>query len=876
MLEYESPAACPARGRRMNRCEALVRLVILTLLVCACPWIAAAQSGADTPASLLNSGAYAEARTRYALQLESGDDVEGYIETYLQTAEFAQGLERVEDLLRRWPESPFVHYAQGRLLVASGSLAAAESAFREAIRRKGDYWLAGLALADLYRATGRERQARSLYEVLRRRYKQGLFTSPDDLGVAGRAATRLREMHDANEALRLALELDGTHVRNLFWRAQLFAETHDDAFARELYEKAISVNPHRAELFVGLAQVTDGFAAKEALARQALDQAPDLPGALAELARLAILDGAYGEASRLVEHALEINPASVQCLARLGTIRYLQADTAAFSALEARAMQVNAASALFHRTVSEDLALRFRYPAAADFAREAVRRDPLDASANAVLGTGLLRLGRSSEARPYLERSYERDAFNLYVANTVSLLDAYEEFDELESPNFRLLIHQDEAAVLGPAILREAEQALASFLERYPYRTSGKIRIEAYNDPDDFAVRVAGIPHVGLLGVSFGDVVALNTPRAQQGRPYNWARTLWHEIGHTVAIGVSRNHVPRWLTEGLSVYEEAREHPAWHRKLEPALLRAFERGRLLALESMDRGFTRPSFPGQVLLSYYHASEVVTFLVDHHGFEAMTELLLALAQGLDEEEAVQRAFGQSRRVIDEQFRNSLRARLDSLDFALQLLPDPLAEELTGQTESPFMRELEQGNEALASGRLSEAEASFTRALAMYPAYVGANDAYRGLAAVFRRRGDTAALAEILERYLSVTEYGAAQARELAELRALQGEGARAIALLEQARMTEPYHIPTLERLAELHEEAGALQSSAQARRAVIALNPVDLADAYYRLAATLYKAADCAAARRAVLHSLELAPGFRAAQRLLLACVDPNS
>ena len=123
---------------------------------------------------------------------------------------------------------------------------------------------------------------------------------------------------------------------------------------------------------------------------------------------------------------------------------------------------------------------------------------------------------------------------------------------------------------------------------------------------------------------------------------------------------------------------------------------------------------------------------------------------------------------------------------------------------------------------------------------------------------------------------MTEYGAAQARELAELRALQGEGARAIALLEQARMTEPYHIPTLERLAELHEEAGALQSSAQARRAVIALNPVDLADAYYRLAATLYKAADCAAARRAVLHSLELAPGFRAAQRLLLACVDPNS
>ena len=160
--------------------------------------------------------------------------------------------------------------------------------------------------------------------------------------------------------------------------------------------------------------------------------------------------------------------------------------------------------------------------------------------------------------------------------------------------------------------------------------------------------------------------------------------------------------------------------------------------------------------------------------------------------------------------------------------------------------------------------------------MYPAYLGANDAYRGLATVYRQQGDTAALAEILERYLSVTEYGAAEARELAELRALQGDGASAITLLQQARMTEPYDIPTLVRLAELYEEAGALESSAMARRAVIALNPVDLADAYYKLAATLYKSADCAGAKRAALQSLEVAPGFRDAQRLLLACVDSNS
>ena len=89
------------------------------------------------------------------------------------------------------------------------------------------------------------------------------------------------------------------------------------------------------------------------------------------------------------------------------------------------------------------------------------------------------------------------------MANTLSLLDAYADFEEWESEHFRLLIHRDESAVLGSVMLREAERAYAAYRDRYPYRLTGKIQIEAYNDPDDFAVRVAGIPHIGLLGSQF-------------------------------------------------------------------------------------------------------------------------------------------------------------------------------------------------------------------------------------------------------------------------------------------------------------------------------------------------------------------------------------
>ena len=186
---------------------------------------------------------------------------------------------------------------------------------------------------------------------------------------------------------------------------------------------------------------------------------------------------------------------------------------------------------------------------------------------------------------------------------------------------------------------------------RFPYQPEDKILIEAYNDRGYFDVRVAGVPHIGLLGVSFGDVIALNTPKAQARRPYNWARTLWHELAHTMAIGVSKHHVPRWFTEGLSVYEEQRARPEWGREMDLEFFSAFDRDKLHRLEEIDRGFTRPEFPGQILLSYYHASKVIAFIVDQYGFEAITDILAGLGQGLDQEAVFRQVLGQSRNALD---------------------------------------------------------------------------------------------------------------------------------------------------------------------------------------------------------------------------------
>jgi len=75
-----------------------------------------------------------------------------------------------------------------------------------------------------------------------------------------------------------------------------------------------------------------------------------------------------------------------------------------------------------------------------------------------------------------------------------------------------------------------------------------------------------------------------------------------------------------------------------------------------------------------------------------------------------------------------------------------------------------------------------------------------------------------------------------------------------------------------RLAELYGEEGRYSYESATRRIVLALNPIDRSRAYYYLALSLYNDNRVPDAKMEVLRSLEIAPGFRDAQKLLLECV----
>ena len=78
---------------------------------------------------------------------------------------------------------------------------------------------------------------------------------------------------------------------------------------------------------------------------------------------------------------------------------------------------------------------------------------------------------------------------------------------------------------------------------------------------------------IGALGACFGRVVAMDSPRGTPGE-FQWEATLWHELTHVITLQMSNQRLPRWLSEGISTYEEKKARADWARQQDYRVRRA--------------------------------------------------------------------------------------------------------------------------------------------------------------------------------------------------------------------------------------------------------------------------------------------------------------
>ena len=143
----------------------------------------------------------------------------------------------------------------------------------------------------------------------------------------------------------------------------------------------------------------------------------------------------------------------------------------------------------------------------------------------------------------------------------------------------------------------ELHTILATYEKKYQMTLPGPVQVEVYPNHEDFAVRTMGMPGLGALGVTFGEVVAMDSPSARKPGDFNWGATLWHEMSHVFILTATNHRVPRWFTEGLAVHEEGQRSPEWKNRATPDVLAAIRDKKLLPVAQLDRGFVFPRLPG---------------------------------------------------------------------------------------------------------------------------------------------------------------------------------------------------------------------------------------------------------------------------------------
>ena len=111
---------------------------------------------------------------------------------------------------------------------------------------------------------------------------------------------------------------------------------------------------------------------------------------------------------------------------------------------------------------------------------------------------------------------YDNGYRDAATVNSLRLLDSYKNFVTFKDDQHDPQAAQEGSELLRPYFETELKRAIATYEKKYKMKLPGPVQVEVYPDHEDFAVRTMGMPGLGALGVTFGDVVAMDSP---SGRP---------------------------------------------------------------------------------------------------------------------------------------------------------------------------------------------------------------------------------------------------------------------------------------------------------------------------------------------------------------------
>jgi len=661
----------------MNRTTASV----LLLVVCFAAFNASgpAQEEIDWGEGEANlvSGKYREAESEYRAELKrnpgSAADRYGLALTLFETGRYDEARSLLDGLVHDHPDVLAYRLKRAELDFGRGNLDAAEAAWRAILKARPEHSEASARMGRLEAWRGRPDRAEKFFRVPERAATRRVVTDPEELLYLGWCYWGLGRLVDASEVFREALQ-DEEHGDTELYPAYvsligLYLENHyvygDQPPYQPVREEAFRNNPNHPGIHLVLADVYRERM-EPGRARQALEKAlavnPDLVHGLCLKADFAIDRMDFEEARKLLDRARKVNPVDKETTAYLASLNYIVGDTDAAEKEWKRVLAIDPAYGTGFYILAELLGNLRRYEEAYTFARRAVKTDPKLWKGWDSLGRFALHTSREKEAIEALQHARDGDPYGDKHPYRHNLLELYGHMDEFlvhEWGPFRLRIHSADNPVMKGYLKRALDEAYRELSRKYGFTPKGPIRVEVFNKQSDFSVRTVAVPGIrGLLGACFGQVITLNSPSALPAGSYVWMATLWHEFAHVITLQMSHYRVSRWLTEGLSVYEEKCRNPAWEDVQDEELYNALVNGTVAPVRELDGLFRSP----RIGFAYLQSLHLVEFIVAKlGGFDRIPALLRSYAKGRSTSQALSEVLGLDAERFDRAFLAYLKER-----------------------------------------------------------------------------------------------------------------------------------------------------------------------------------------------------------------------
>lgn len=816
---------------------------------------------------------------------------------------------------------------------------------------------------EVFLANGQTDPANQIVEDILKRVSgdPSSYRDPSALVIFGQAA--LVKNADPKRVLDQLFDIAkkrNPKLRDIYIAAgNLALEKHDFALAAKKFEEGLKELPDDPDLQCGLARAyesSDSSLAASAL-EAALKRNSNHVASLLLVVDHSIDAEDYEEAKDTLQRIKEVNPWHPDAWGYEAVLAHLKNKADEEKSARQTALKFWPTNPRVDYLIGLKLSQKYRFAEGAAHQRQALKSDADYLPAKAQLAQDLLRLGEESEGWKLADEVQKQDGYDVEAYNLVNLRQSMTKYATLTNHDFVIRMNSHEAALYGDQVLDLLNRERTNLCAKYDIELKRPTIVEVFSEQKDFAVRTFGMPgNPGYLGVCFGRVVTANSPAVQYGHPVNWQAVLYHEFCHVVTLQKTKNKMPRWLSEGISVYEELQANPAWGQRMTPRYREMILGDELTPVSKLSGAFLDPKSEMHLQFAYYESCLVVDFLVQKYGIDKLKAVLRDLGEGVEINAALGKELAGLNKTdgtnalvssnnstnlealaestgpleqLDKDFAAFAHDRAEKLapgldfeqpDFAksdsrrgagrqsrrstLRVNPpnggtnsippfpepQPLLAPITNSVESTstqrdvspeeqwqawaknhptnFWVMTRKANELVEDKKWTEAKPLLQQLIQSYPDFVGPESTYRMLAAAHRALGETNLEREVLERFAAKDDEAQDAYGRLMELGVASKDWSSVETNALRYLAVNPLVPPPYRYLAQASQQTADSRHGIAAYRALLQLDPPDIAETHFHLAELLQKAGD-PSARRHVLQALEEAPRYPAALRLLL-------